>query len=204
MTKKENQAADNPHVAIVILAAGSSSRMGQSKQLLRVRDTTVLSYAITVALHARPAVVTVVLGAHAKQHRESIQPMPVSIVVNEQWETGMGSSLKAGLRHIEAHHPNVTAVLFMVCDQPALTTQHLLNLIGKAEKPIVASYYAGSPGVPALFKKSLFPSLNALGDDQGAKKMFQLFPDQVSTVDFPKGELDLDTMEDYQNYLNQK
>jgi molybdenum cofactor cytidylyltransferase len=201
MIKNENQAADNAHVAIVILAAGSSSRMGQSKQLLPVHDTTALSHAITVALHAKPAVVAVILGAHAKQHRESIQSMPVSIVVNEQWEAGMGSSLKAGLRHIETHHPNVTAVLFMVCDQPALTTQHLLKLIGKAEKPIVASYYAGSPGVPALFKKSLFPSLNALGDDQGAKKMFQLFPEQVSTVDFPKGELDLDTPEDYQAYL---
>ncbi len=204
MIKMENQAASNLHVAIVILAAGSSSRMGQSKQLLRLHDTTVLRHAITVALHAGPAVVTVVLGSYAKQHRESIQSMPVSIVVNEQWETGMGSSLKAGLRYVEAHHPNVTAVLFMVCDQLALTTQHLLNLIGKAEKPIVASHYAGSSGVPALFKKSLFPSLNALGDDQGAKKMFQLFPEQVSTVDFPKGELDLDTMEDYQNYLNQK
>lgn len=204
MTEKENQAPDSPHVAIVILAAGSSSRMGQSKQLLRVHDTTVLSHAITVALQAEPAVVTVVLGAHAKQHRESIQSMPVSIVVNEQWETGMGSSLKAGLRHVETHHPKVTAVLFMVCDQPALTTQHLLNLIGKAEKPIVASHYAGSPGVPALFKKSLFPSLNALRNDQGAKKMFRLFPEQVSTVDFPGGELDLDTMEDYQKYLKQK
>jgi len=204
MTKKENQAADNPHVAIVILAAGSSSRMGQSKQLLRVHDTTVLSHAITVALQAKPAVVTVVLGAHAKQHHESIQFMPVNIVVNEQWETGMGSSLKAGLQHVEAHHPNVTAALFMVCDQPALTTQHLLNLIGKADKPIVASYYAGSPGVPALFNKSVFNALHALENDQGAKKIFQQFREQVSIVNFPGGELDLDTMEDYQNYLDQK
>jgi molybdenum cofactor cytidylyltransferase len=204
MTERENQAAGNPHVAIVILAAGSSSRMGQSKQLLRVHDTTVLNHAITVALQASPAVVTVVLGAHAKQHRETIQSMPASIVVNDQWETGMGSSLKAGLQHVEAHHPNVTAVLFMVCDQPALTTQHLQSLIEKADKPIVASYYAGSPGVPALFNKSLFPALHALGNDQGAKKIFQQFPEQVSIVNFPEGERDLDTMEDYQNYLNQK
>jgi molybdenum cofactor cytidylyltransferase len=201
MTKKENHASDNPHVAIVILAAGSSSRMGQSKQLLGVHDTTMLTHAITVALHARPAVVAVVLGAHAKQHRESIQFMPVTIVLNNEWETGMGSSLKAGLHHIEVHHPDVSAVLFMVCDQPALTTQHLLNLIGKTDKPIVASYYAGSSGVPALFNKTLFPTLNALRNDQGAKKMFQLFPEQVSNVDFPQGELDLDTMEDYQAYL---
>ncbi|HEY5751379.1 MAG TPA: nucleotidyltransferase family protein [Chryseolinea sp.] len=204
MSKKENPASSNHHVAIVILAAGSSSRMGQSKQLLPVHDTTVLRQAITVALHARPAVVTVVLGAHAKLHRESIQFMPVKIVVNEQWETGMGSSLKAGLQYVEAHYPQVTAVLFMVCDQPALTTQHLLNLIQEAGKPIVASHYAGSPGVPALFNKPYFPALNALGNDQGAKRIFQQFPEQVSLVNFPGGDLDLDTMEDYQNYLNRK
>jgi len=204
MTKKENQAAGNPHVAIVILAAGSSSRMGQSKQLLRLQDTTVLHHATTVALQANPASVIVVLGAHAKQHRESIQQMPVSIVVNEQWETGMGSSLKAGLQHAERQHPHITAVLFMVCDQPALTTQHLLALIGKADNPIVASHYAGSPGVPALFSKSLFSALHALKNDQGAKKIFQQFPEQLALVNFPGGELDLDTMEDYQNYLGKK
>jgi len=204
MAKKENPPASNPHVAIVILAAGSSSRMGQSKQLLQIHNTTVLRHSITVALQARPAVVTVVLGAHAKQHRESIQFMPVKVVMNEQWETGMGSSLKAGLQHVEAHHPNVTAALFMVCDQPSLTTPHLLNLMGEGGKPIVASYYGGSPGVPALFNKLLFPALHALGNDQGAKKIFQQFSEQVSLVNFPGGELDLDTMEDYQNYLNQK
>jgi len=192
------------NVAIVILAAGASSRMGQSKQLLPLRDTTVLNHAIAIALGARPGVVCVVLGAHAAQHRESIRSFPVEIVVNEQWGTGMGSSLKAGLKHIETHHPAIAAALFMVCDQPALTTQHLLNLIQTAGKPIVASYYGGSAGVPALFKRSFFPALNVLGNDQGAKKIFQQFPEQVAFVNFPEGAMDLDTPEDYQNYLDQK
>src|SRR5690606_5807042 len=95
-------------------------------------------------------------------------------------------------------------IILMVCDQPALTAQHLRNLIQQfyeTKKPIVASSYAGSGGVPVLFGRSFFSNLLLLGDDQGAKKIVSQFPSQVALVEFSEGVLDLDTEEDYEKYL---
>jgi molybdenum cofactor cytidylyltransferase len=119
----------------------------------------------------------------------------------------MGGSIKTGLNYLIQSGAQLDAVILMVCDQPALTSDHLLKLVRKfseKKKSIIASGYANSGGVPVLFGRSFFSNLLLLGDEQGAKKIIQQFPDQVETVDFPEGALDLDTEEDYQNYINKK
>jgi molybdenum cofactor cytidylyltransferase len=119
----------------------------------------------------------------------------------------MGSSIKTGLNYLLQSGAELEAVIIMVCDQPALTADHLFKLIQKFDQKqgsIIASAYDNSSGVPALFGRSFFSNLLLLADDQGAKKIIQQFPRQVETVEFLKGLIDLDTDEDYQNYLNKK
>ena len=191
-------------VAIILLAAGSSSRMGKSKQLLKIKDESLLVRSITIALTSGLRTV-VVLGANEQQHRNAIESLPVDIISNVDWKNGMGGSLKAGLKYLLANAPLTEAIIVMVCDQPLLTAAHLEKLRTKYEtsdKSIIASYYSGTPGVPALFHKSLFSEIMELPDDQGAKKIFQQHTNDMLTIDFPGGAVDLDTPDDYKNLVD--
>ena len=191
-------------IGIIVLAAGSSSRMGRSKQLLEIDGQPLLCRCVEHALAAGPSRVVVVLGANEKPHRGLLEKLPVEIVSNFYWKTGMGSSIKTGLNYLIQSNGELDGVILMVCDQPALTSEHLLKLIQKfheKKKAIIASSYSKSTGVPVLFSRSFFSNLLLLNDDQGAKKIVQQFPDQVETVPFPKGSIDLDTEEDYQKFL---
>ncbi len=192
------------NIGIILLAAGSSSRMGRSKQLLEIDGEQLLLRSTKVALLAAAEKVLVVLGANELAHRKIIQHLPVEIIGNENWQKGMGSSLKKGLNELLLTTPELDAALVMVCDQPLLTTQHLNQIIKKFEltkSPIVASFYSGTAGVPALFAKSIFEKLLNVQDKEGAKKIIQLHKELVKTVDFPQGSIDLDTPEDYSTFI---
>ncbi len=190
------------NVSLILLAAGSSSRMGQSKQLLKIGDGSLLAHSVAIAIASTLRTV-VVLGANEEEHRKAIAHLPVDIISNVDWKKGMGGSLKAGLKYLLNRAPLTEAVLVMVCDQPLLTTAHLEKLRTKYEtsfKPIITSYYSGTPGVPALFHNSLFSEIMDLPDDQGAKQIFQRHTNDMLTIDFPQGALDLDTPDDYKNF----
>jgi molybdenum cofactor cytidylyltransferase len=194
-------------IGIIVLAAGSSSRMGRSKQLLEIDGQPLLCTCVNHALAVNPSHVVVVLGANEKPHRELLEKLPVKIVSNFYWKTGMGSSIKTGLNYLIQAGGELDGVILMVCDQPALTSDHLLKLIEKFQerkKAIIASSYSNSNGVPVLFGRSFFSNLLLLSDDQGAKKIVNQFRDQVDAVVFPKGSIDLDTEDDYQNFLKTK
>lgn len=193
------------NIGTIVLAAGSSSRMGRSKQLLEINGESLLCRCVKIALTANPDNIVVVLGANEKPHRDVIAHLPVKIVSNHYWKTGMGSSIKTGLNFLLQSGIELDAVIILVCDQPSLSAEHLQRMIDTfngTQKPIIASAYANSKGVPVLFGRSFFSNLLLLGDDQGAKKLVQQFPDRVEHVDFPQGANDLDTEEDFQKYLS--
>jgi molybdenum cofactor cytidylyltransferase len=193
----------NLEVGIIVLAAGSSSRMGQSKQLLLIDDESLLLRTVKAALALTAEKTAVVLGASEKKHRAAIEHLPVEVVCNEHWKTGMGSSLKAGLNFLLDKSPDMDGIVVLVCDQPFLTAEHIRKLIQihqQTNKPIVASAYAQTSGVPVFFSKPIFKQLLDLKDDQGAKKILRENTDQVALVDFPMGEIDLDTPEDYDRF----
>ena len=114
-------------IGIIVLAAGSSSRMGRSKQLLEIDGQPLLCRCVDHALAASPSQVVVVLGANEKPHRELLEKLPVQIVSNFYWKTGMGSSIKTGLNYLIQSNGELDGVILMVCDQPALTSEHLLE-----------------------------------------------------------------------------
>ena len=191
-------------VSAIILAAGSSSRMGESKQMLTINGQRLLVRTIQTVLDSGIQDVVVVLGSDESIHRKAIGNLPVDTTFNDEWENGMGSSIKHGLLHVTSRHPVPEAVIILVCDQPLLGHRHLQALVAKyqqAAKPIIASSYAQQPGVPVLFDHTCYERLLGLEDKEGAKKVILKNLSDVALVPFPGGEIDLDTMEDYQAFL---
>ena len=185
--------------AALILAAGSSSRLGQPKQLLKVNDVPLLSKTLQAARDAGFARIVVVLGSNYQEHKSVIENLPVEIVFHTDWAKGMGSSLKAGLKKILENHPKTEAVVVTVCDQPHLSGSHLKALLNKyhvSHARVVASKYNNTLGVPALFDQSLFEDLLQVADGQGAKVVIQKQTNQVEFVDWPEGNIDIDTPAD--------
>ena len=189
---------------ILILAAGSSSRMGTSKQLLDIHGQKLLTRSVNAALSVSENV-TVVLGFDRERHSKLLETLPLHIVENRDWARGMGNSLKIGLAAVLHKTPNAEEILIMVCDQPTVSPLHLQNIIARinqTDKTIVASGYGGTFGVPALFKRAQFERLQRIDDKDGARMVIRQFPQSVETIDFPGGEIDLDTPEDYERFLS--
>jgi molybdenum cofactor cytidylyltransferase len=191
-------------IGVIILAAGSSSRLGSSKQLIQIEDTTLLERIIHVAKGAGMQRIHVVLGADAETHREALKNSSIKITVNDQWQKGIGSSIKVGLTSLLAANKDLTSVILLVCDQPFLTVSHIQSLLltrQKTGKSIVASCYASTTGVPALFSEIYFDSLLSIPDNQGAKSIIEKHPQDTALVHFPDGEYDIDTPEDLEKFL---
>lgn len=188
-------------IGIVVLAAGESSRMSGSKQLLMLNGVSLLQKSVTTAIATGAPVVTV-LGANFKNHKNEIARLRTEIVFNLDWKKGMGSSLKKGLHHLHSENPNLSAVIFIVCDQPKLEPIVLYNLIDtfKNKGGVVASSYNGTLGVPAIFSRDYFKELLKIEDEQGAKPLLNKF--EAIGVPFSDGALDIDTDQDWQNFIN--
>lgn len=189
-------------VPAVLLAAGASTRLGQPKQLLRLPQfsgETLLDRAIRLAREAGAAPIFVVLGAEAELIQRDAQLTHSTILLNPEWAEGMASSLRLGIRTVMEQLPRAPAALLMVCDQPALTVEHLRQLLAShAADPdgIAASSYAGRSGVPVVAPRSLFLSLLKLRGDQGARTVLQAAGLRVQQIDFPDGAWDIDSPDD--------
>jgi molybdenum cofactor cytidylyltransferase len=184
------------NVGAVILAAGGSSRLGQPKQLINFRGETLVRRATRAAIEAQCAPVVVVVGENAEAIQGELAETSAVIVSNLDWERGLGTSIRSGLRRIG---DSVDAVVLLTCDQPLVEASVIAELIAIREqkgKPIAASRYANTIGIPALFDRSCFDELLALSDDCGAKALIASRPNEVATVDFEAGAIDIDKPED--------
>ena len=182
---------------IIILAAGSSSRLGRPKQLLTHNGKSLLKHSIDEAVESNAVKVIVVLAAGSEKMLSDVNDPKVMSVINDEWKEGMASSIRNGLKQVQGDKGNV---IIMVCDQPFVNAGVLNNLITAARdtgKKIVACSFAGTFGPPALFDHTLFPELLALKGDTGARKIVDSYADEVETINFPNGEIDIDIEEDY-------
>jgi molybdenum cofactor cytidylyltransferase len=185
----------------VILAAGGSSRFGQPKQLLSFRGKTLVRTIIDAACEAGCWPVAVVVGSNGEKVHPELADANVVEVRNANWQRGIGSSIRSGVQALIDHAPDVTAILLLVCDQPAVNARVIEDLIATHEttkKEIVASSYADTVGVPALFDRSLFGRLLSLGDEAGAKSIILQNPKRVAQFALPEGAIDIDTWEDWE------
>jgi molybdenum cofactor cytidylyltransferase len=187
--------------AAVILAAGQSSRLGRPKQLLKYQNKTLLQRAIDAAKQSSVQSIVVVLGSNADIILNETDTSEIHVVINDDWQTGMASTIRSGIQSLQKLNSNADAAILMVCDQPFVTPQLLDNLIkihAETGMPIIASEYDATIGTPALFHKQLFAELMILKGDSGAKKIMMRNGDFLATISFPKGSIDIDTIDDYE------
>jgi molybdenum cofactor cytidylyltransferase len=126
-------------------------------------------------------------------------------VINQDWKEGMGSSVVRGLNELIKSEESVDGVIFMMCDQPFVTSELLNKLIDthrQTGRKIVTSVYDGVSGPPAFFEKSFFGQLLMLKGDAGAKQIIQQNPEETASVPFPGGKFDIDTEADYNVFIH--
>ena len=190
--------------AIIILAAGESSRMGKPKQLLLWKNKTLIENIIQQALLVQKSAVFVVLGANYELINERIKHYPVTTIEHKNWKNGMGSSIAYGVNEIKKNQ-DFNSVLITLADQPFLTNNTFNILLQKfkdSKRKIIVSKFKDSFGVPAVFHNSCFDVLLNLKGDVGAKKLLNQNKTLVEVCEIQEIFKDIDTLEDYKECLN--
>lgn len=189
-------------IAVLILAAGASTRMGSPKQLLPWGNTTLLGNAIRQFknLHVH---CFVVLGANNKEISNRLSGLDVSVIINKNWEDGIGRSISYGLKEILSKD-SFSHILIALGDQPLIGSQQIQVLIDQSElyaNKIIANQYSSGFGVPAIFPNQYFEELIKLTGDAGAKKLLMHFQNNVVGVDSDIELIDVDTPEEYNSLI---
>lgn len=186
---------------VVILAAGRSARLGQPKQKLLFKGKTLLENAIHAAIDSVCKPIVVVLGAGVDEIVPAITHEEVFIIFNENWQEGISSSIQCGITELQRIEPAVNDAIIMLCDQPFADAALLNRLVEKqreSKKEIIGSEYNDTVGVPVLFHKTFFSQLLKLKGEEGAKRILFNNKTSLATVSFPLGNVDIDTIEDYE------
>ncbi|QYA26107.1 nucleotidyltransferase family protein [Gramella sp. MT6] len=186
-------------IGVVILAAGSSSRLGYPKQLVEFKGKPMLQHIIDVADSFEFETKVLLVGANSEEIKSTIEPKNFEILFNKNWQEGMASSIRAGLERSLEKEKDLEYLLILLSDQPFLSRERIEALIKEqlaTNSEATFSEYDGEVGVPAIFSSSVFPYLKELKGDHGAKKLVYDKKIQFRTVKFEKGNFDVDTKED--------
>jgi len=184
------------HLHIIILAAGASTRLGKPKQLVPVAGRPALQHVIDRTTAIAGNAVSVVLGSHASDITPMLQHSSASVIINRDWQEGIASSIRCGIRSL-SHACD--AVMLVLGDQVAVTTgdyRRLISAWNGQDSILVASGYSGQFGVPAVFPRFVFSELMQLRGDQGAKLILHRHSSRLLQVPVPNATYDLDTPED--------
>ena len=186
-----------PYLAIAILAAGSSSRMGQAKQLLPYKGKSLLEHSIEAATGTSCSQVFVVVNKLQHLAHEARSDSAYKVLLNVDSDRGISSSISLATREAMADEI-VDALLFMNCDQPQIDSVCLERLITAYKQgAIVASRFGDIIGSPAIFDRSFFAELIELQGDRGAKSIMQKHAAVVIEVPMEVAKFDIDTPADY-------
>jgi len=192
------------NVQLLLLAAGSSSRMKEPKQLLSWGTATLIEHQIHTLLHTHNPL-SVVVGAYAERIIPVIDSLPIKIIRNEHWADGMGTSIAIGVQKVLEENPHLDGILISLIDQPLLNTGHfnkMLQLFRPGNKQIIVSKAEGSwSGAPVLFDTVYVDELKRLTGDQGAKMVTNEYKKFVEPVEGGALLIDVDTPESYQKVL---
>jgi molybdenum cofactor cytidylyltransferase len=141
----------------------------------------------------------VVLGANAEQLTPLLKHSPASVVINRQWEEGLASSLRAGIRALPG---SCEGVLITLADQPLVRASDLMRLVSPWRRQpewLIAATYGGHTGVPAVFPRWTFQALADLRGDTGARSVLERHYDRTMRVPMPSAAVDIDRPEDLLN-----
>lgn len=193
-----------PKTPIVLLAAGSSQRMGSLKQLLSWGTDSLLDYQVRKLLPLEQEII-VVIGAHAEKMVPVVSKYPVKMAVNPHWDNGMGSSIALGVREIVKNHLDADGAMICVIDQPLIPFAHFENMLRqfKAKKAqlLVSQSLKGYQGVPVLFDSVYFSELVNYESTSGARSLLAKHQPYITFVQGGDYFEDMDTEEDYRRLL---
>ena len=177
--------------------------MGQPKQLLKFRGTSLLRRAIDTASAVPAEQVIVVLGHAADQLLPECESTSATVVINDQWLEGVSTSLRGGLAAVS---PEARGVFIYPADMPLVTPEALRELARRQQvsgRPAAMTEARGVRGVPVFVTRSLFPALMIQEGDVGGAQYLRAHPEAVEAVHFDDPDLmrDVDRPEDYARLL---
>jgi molybdenum cofactor cytidylyltransferase len=185
-------------VAGILLAAGTSSRMGSNKLLFELEGESILRRAVRRALAGGLSPLLVVLGHESKKAARELEGLPCQWALNPLYEQGINSSLKSG---IMAVMPKARAAMVLLADMPFVTPEMIAAMIERyrtTEAPLVISDYDGVNAPPMLYDRSLFNELLMMTGEGCGRQVVKRHRDEAEVLPWPVSALsDLDVPEDY-------
>jgi molybdenum cofactor cytidylyltransferase len=184
--------------AAIVLAAGSSSRLGRPKQLEPWGESNLLSHVVSQVSELGFEETWVVLGHEMERILDESDLGDAGVVENPEWEEGIASSLRVGLDALTRLSRCDTA-LIVIGDQPDVSAEVVAELLvshSKSGKPVSVPKYRYSWGNPVLVDRSLWPRVMSLEGDDGAKRLWQSHPEWVNEVwfsDTPPKDVDTES-----------
>lgn len=185
-----------PDVYAVVLAAGSASRFGSTKQLADLDGSPMVRRALESASGACGDRTLLVTGYDNAAVARACTGLPGFVTVNESFASGIGGSIAHA---VDLLSPLAAAIVIVLADQPAVDARHLaaiVNAWGGNDDEIVTTSYAGTQGPPVLFSRACFADLATLDGDRGGRHLFGDDRFRVTTVACEAAALDVDTPAD--------
>lgn len=188
--------ATTNNVFAVVLAAGSATRFGSTKQLAESDGVALVAKAMRLANDACGHNNALVVGHDWQEVSRACAPLRGFLMVNERHPDGIGTSISQAVRSLQHM---ARAIIVLLADQPLITAEHVRSLqqawSGAADE-IVATAFADTLGPPVLFPRACFDDLAALEGDRGARQLLKDDRFSVKRVVFEAAAIDIDTPED--------
>jgi len=192
-------------IAGVILAAGGSTRYGQSKLLLPWKGQPLIRHIAEIAYNSRLDTLYVILGSETDRVYQALSGIPCHFVINLNWKNGLSSSVKTAVKSLADE--DVDASMFLLGDQPFISVElinKILDLYLKERQPITAPIIESKRSNPVLFDCSVFPDLLATEGDKGGRDLFTKHATAWLEWKDPNLLKDIDTPQDYEEILKEE
>ena len=170
-------------ISAILLAAGQSKRMvGENKLAKKIQGVPLIKHSVKNILAASIDELIIVLG-YQKEIIEKLidKNEKIKFVFNKDFESGMASSIKAGLNHLSED----TEAFFICLGDMPMVNKDIFNLLIKSKnnREIIVPTYKNKQGNPILFSKSMKKKIMTIEGDAGAKKVLELNKDKTLNIE---------------------
>jgi molybdenum cofactor cytidylyltransferase len=186
------------------LAAGSSSRMGSIKQLLSINGKTLLQHTLDLSTKIKSKKTLCVLGAHAEEIMQKVDGKNIEFIINKNHKLGLSTSIISGIEYLQKEKIPFDGLFILLADQPAIKEDYydeMMRLFSEKRTKIIASNYGNTLGVPAIFPAVFTDDLLQIKGDKGAKEFLQKNKKSTLSPQTSVNLLDIDTPNDYKNFI---